>query len=690
MSGENGVGSSGLAPSLHAPLTIRGRTARNRVFFGPHVTNLARRHAYSPGHSAYYAARAAGGVGIIVLEEATVNASDWPIERCIRGWAPDIRDGFARAGGPAQELGATVIAAIGHAGGQGTGTFSQRPMLAPAAIPEVATREVPQEIEPHQIETILEGFGSVAAAAMAAGLDGVEVNAGQFSILRQFLSGLTNLRSDDFGGSPERRLRVLLDAVRRVRFRLGDRGILGVRLSMDEYAPWAGITPDLGLEAARALCAVGDVDYIVATSGGPYSVHLTNPGGFAGVAPRRDLAALLKRAEPEMLVFAQGGIVDVSVAEAIVSAGEADGVEMTRALIADPELPRKARLGDSASIRGCVLCNEDCRVRDVLNRTVSCLQNPAAGHETDAEFSSPPTVVGKRRLLIVGAGPAGLEAARVAADRGHEVQVWDAGEEPGGTVRLIRELPTRARYGLVVDWRLSALERRGVTIDTGRAVRIEELVLADVDGIVLATGGLARPIDPLAWAASPEAPVVRDLRSALSAPMDEPFAGALASDGAIVVVDLENGVGGPAAAEILARRRDARSGQVWLVTPGLFVGAAAARTLSLAPLLARLHDAGVVLRPQRESRWQNGALVLRELYGTATETIDHVAAIVICDFEVPNERLYLDAAAAGLNVMRAGDAVAPRRILHAILEGGRAADQITARGRAATTAAPVR
>src|ERR1700680_4116831 len=197
---------------LLEPLALGARVAPSRVIFGPHETNLARGRAVSDRHVAYYAARAAGGAGVIVVEEASVHHSDWPYERC--PLASECGPGWDAVASACHREGALVLAALGHAGGQGSSAYSQAPLWAPSRVPEVNSREVPKWMEPSDIAEVVAGFSAAARGAREAGLDGVEVNAGQHSLVRQFLSGLTNHRGDEWGQDRLRFAREVLRAVR--------------------------------------------------------------------------------------------------------------------------------------------------------------------------------------------------------------------------------------------------------------------------------------------------------------------------------------------------------------------------------------------------------------------------------------------------------------------------------------------
>ena len=323
------------------PVTFGPRTAPNRVVFGPHVTNLGdddRR--LTERHVAYYARRAAGGCGTIVIEGASVHESDWPYERA--PLAARCRDGWASIAAACHPHGALVIAALDHAGGQGSSAYHQRPLWAPSRVPEVNTREVPKWMETGDIEAVIDGFAKAAELAAEAGCDGVEINAGQHSLVRQFLSGLTNQRDDEWGSiatcSPRR-------VIAAVRASAPDR-IVGLRLSCDELAPWAGITPEQAPAIAADLVGSG-VDYIVVVRGSIYSSEKTRPDFHEPTGFNIELCRTIGRERRvDVPVVLQGSVVDVGQAEWALGddtdAAVCDAVEMTRAQIADPDLVAKA------------------------------------------------------------------------------------------------------------------------------------------------------------------------------------------------------------------------------------------------------------------------------------------------------------------------------------------------------------
>lgn len=640
---------------LLEPLAVGSAQARNRIVFGPHETNLGRGRRFSERHVAYYRRRAAGGAGIVVTEEASVHPSDWPYERaplaaeCAEGWAE-----IARA---CQGEGALVVAALGHSGGQGSSAYHQGPLWAPSDVPEVNTREVPMRMRPRDIAEVVEGFGAAAAAACAAGVDGVEVNAGQHSLVRQFCSGLTNLRDDEWGANRLRFAREVLAAVRAG----AGRAIVGLRLSCDELAPWAGITPEAAADVARELS--GYLDYLVVVRGSIFSVAATRPDthtepGF-NLATTAALRAVL---DARVAVIAQGSLVDMAQAEHAVASGAADAVEATRALIADGELPAKLAAGHAERIRPCVLCNQTCQVRDGRNPLVSCVVDPTSGHEWEdpalpAEASSAPAEPSGSpsgpEVLVVGGGVAGLECARVAALAGYRVTVAERDEHFGGMLRIAAAGAGRAALARFADWLEAECRALGVELRTGWTVTPRDVTRAG-GPVVCCTG--SRP----GWRsyAVDDDGVVIDAADVL--------AGHELADGPVAVWDPIGGPIGISVAESLA----AAGRTVHLLTPDLLPGTLLSRTGDLAPASVRLMSAGVAIERRCDLVSVSAEGVTVADHFSAEQRVLPAVALVDAGARLPDDSLWR---ATGASLPRAGDAVAPRSVYEAVLEGRRVA-----------------
>jgi 2,4-dienoyl-CoA reductase (NADPH2) len=550
-------------------------------------------------------------------------------------------------------------------------------------VPEVNTREVPKWMEPADIHAVVEGFGAAAAGAVAAGCDGVEVNAGQHSLVRQFLSGLTSSRTDEWGAD---RLLFARQVLQAVRAGAGRGAVVGLRLSCDELAPWAGMTPEAAVAVAAELGHL--VDAITVVRGSIFTVSATRPDGHVEAGFNLALTRQVRNAlPPATVVVAQGSIVDLAMAEAAVADGTCDAVEMTRAQLADPDLVAKAAGRMAAAVRPCILCNQTCMARDVRNPIVTCVVEPSSGHEDEdrpvppepasragraAEDLGPGAGPGEREtvgVLVVGGGVAGLEAARVAALHGHRVRLVEQADRLGGILRVAARGAGRQRLAAVADWLEHEVRRLEVDVRLGRLVDAEEV--ADFDGeVVLCTGS------------RPGRRTYRVEIGAVVLDAAEVLAGALLPPGPLLVWDP---IGGPIGISVAERlRADDRT--VSLVTPDLIAGNELARSGDLAPANVRLQVAGVVLeRRTTLSAVGAGAAHLEDRFTGAPRVVT-AAAVVDAGYRLPDDRLWR---ATGGRLPRAGDAVAPRTAHEAILEGRRCAQSLGA-PRAAARAPGVR
>jgi 2,4-dienoyl-CoA reductase (NADPH2) len=636
---------------LFDEVRLGGRTARNRVVFGPHETNLGQGRTFSHRHLAYYVRRADGGCGTIVTETASVHDSDWPYERA--PLAEVCRPGWSAIAAALHDRGALALASLGHAGLQGSSAYSQRALWAPSRFADPASREVPMVMGTGEISTIVRAFADAAEAAVTSGLDGVELAAGPYSLLRQFLSGLTNTRDDDYGTDRSRFVREVIAAVRT---RVGADVVIGLRLSCDEQAPWAGITPEASGPLAAGLA--DGIDYVAAVRVGPFGADAHRPDGHTPPAFAVPLAHGLRAAlPPTVLVMAQGSIVDLADADAAL--GAADLVEMTRAQIADPDLVVKAAAGRGEEVRPCLLCNQACLVRDARNPIVSCVGEPATGHETTGVSATGSTDPVPLDVLVVGAGVCGLEAARVAALRGHHVTVVDRSDVPGGVTPLVAAGAGRDRLALLPRWLASECERLGVRAAFGHVVDDDEVGRATAAGtrVLVATGAEASPPP---WLDAMALPTLA-ARTVLTAA----HRGELGTlpDGPVLVDDPVGGPVGVSVAETLV----ATGRAVTLVTQDNVAGVQLSRTGDLAAANTRLAQAGVTVAKRSIVRSGDRAGVVVEDRYSGTSTVVPAALVVYAGHDLPFVPL---APHAGTVV--AGDAVAPRTILEAVLEGRRA------------------
>jgi 2,4-dienoyl-CoA reductase (NADPH2) len=645
------------------------------VLFGPHETNLAAGRSISDRHVAYYARRSAGGAGVLVTETASVHDSDWPYERA--PLAQDCAPGWAAVAAACRDQGTLVLAGLGHTGAQGSTAFSQQALWAPSRVADAASREMPVAMEQPDVDLLVTGFVRAARLAVDSGLAGVEIDAGVGALLRQFHSGLTNLREDAYG---QDRLMLTREILSAVRDEIGRDVVLSLRLSCDELAPWAGVTPEMAVEQVRALAPL--LDLLVVVQGGPFTASAYRPDAHAPAGHTVELCRQISNAvEGALPVVLQGGVVDPGMAQSALDDGVADLVEMTRALIADADLVAKVRAGAAATVRPCVRCNQNCRVRDNRNPVVACIGDPRSGHETvDVDVEGTDSHEGQgHRVLVVGAGPAGLECARVLAARGASVRVVDGADRAGGMLPVVAA--GRETFGDLSDWLISECHRVGVSLALGSRLNPEDIraALSSGESVVLATG--SRASTPR-YRTDPGATVITaaDLLDAASRGTLSTVVG---PGSRVLVNDPVGGPVGVAVVELLARAGH----QVSIVTQDQIVGTGLSLSGDLADANSRLQQAGVVriLSSLLRAVTVEGALV--EQRWTREQRVIPTDLIVDASHRLAEEQLYDALVGADVSLrdelVRAGDCIAPRTVHEAILEGRRAA--LTVLSRVATS-----
>ncbi len=647
---------------LFQPLEIGPREMRNRILFGSHATNLARHNLLSPQHADYYAARAEGGVGMIVLEEHIVHASDMPYESAVLGYLPGTASAEKAVTERIQAHGALVLVQLNHNGQQAASVHHQRELWAPSPVPDVASREVPKEMELADIRAVVEGFAQVARTVTQAGADGVELQIADSSLLRQFLSPLTNQRSDNYGGVLENRLRFVQETLEAVDAAIGNDRVLAIRFCADELAPWAGLTPEQSLAIVHTLVATGRIDYVTVTMGSilstqmfPFNASMHVPQGYAV-----HLAGAIK-AIVDIPVFAAGRIMHAAQAERILAEEQADGVEMIRALIADPNLPRLSQEGRAERVRPCISCNQGCQVRGVMNATISCSVNPDVVHARAFPAEKRPGKDGQK-VYIVGGGPAGLEAARTAALRGRKVALYEREATLGGVVALAAKGSGRGELQLITEYLQSELELLGVELYRGVEVTGDMILAEHPHTVIIATG--AHTGTGLLPIPGHDLPHVTDIRRVL--------AGEAIEGQRVVVVDETDSHGVLSAVELLATAGK----NVEVVTEDYYVGRDLVATHDLVLWKQRVLPHSVLMTPHTTViRIEPGNVIVVDRFAEGERELP-ADIVVLGTYERPSQELYMALKDRVPHLFRIGDCVAPRRIEQAILEGRQVGEQV--------------
>ncbi|MCB1883054.1 MAG: FAD-dependent oxidoreductase [Geminicoccaceae bacterium] len=475
---------------LLQPFRLKHLTLKNRLMSTSHEPAYSEDGLPKDRYRLYHVEKAKGGMALTMTAGSAVVAADSPPSfGNLLAYKDEIVPWLARLTDECHGHGCAVMIQLTHLGRRtGWNRGDWLPVLAPSPIREPAHRAFPKEAEDWDLARIVGQYADAAARMQAAGLDGIELEA-YGHLMDGFWSPATNRRGDEWGGSLDNRLRFTWRVLDAIRAAVGPDFIVGLRMVADE--DWAkGLSKAEGVEIARRLASSGKVDFLNVIKG-----HIETDAALAEVipiqgmrsAPHLDFAGEVKAAT-KFPVFHAARINDVATARFAVESGRLDMVGMTRAHLADPYIGRKIMAGLEARIRPCVGATY-CLDRIYEGGEALCIHNPATGREATV-----PHVIGRsegpgRRVVVVGAGPAGLEAARVSAERGHEVVVFEALDRPGGQIRLAARSRRRSELIGIVDWRVSELERLGVEVRCNAYAEADDVLGEAPDLVVVATGG---------------------------------------------------------------------------------------------------------------------------------------------------------------------------------------------------------
>ena len=490
-------------------LTVGPRRLRNRVLVTGHTTAYVDAdHLPDARDAAYFGARAAGGAAMLCTGTNVVHPSSPLPYGTYAAFDERIVPAHRAIADAVHAHDALMLVQLGH--------MAQRnydepvPTWSPSPIAFHTGGPVPHEMTQAEIREVVDAFGETAARVERAGMDGVEVGLGHGQLINLFLSPLTNARTDAYGGSFERRLRFAHEVMAAVREAVSDAMLIGARVNGDDEVP-GSLDADAWLEISAAVAATGLPHFLNVSLNFHESLVPTmhTPHG-AFLAHARAL-----RAQVELPVFATGRITDAAAAEHALADGSVDAIGMTRAHIADPDVVANLRAGREHATRPCVGCVQMCIGQVQRGRPISCVYNSVTGSERERGPRERRPAAPARRLTVVGGGPAGLEAARVAALRGHAVTLIERAQRLGGSVALAATAPGRAELAGMIPWYEGRLRELGVAVETGRDVDAAELAARDADVVVVATGAVdAAP----PWAAEAGESLLLGARGALGAP----------------------------------------------------------------------------------------------------------------------------------------------------------------------------
>ena len=477
---------------LFSEITINGKTLKNRCVVNPLLTNFCEEDGTcTERFAAYHEAKAKGGFGMIVTENVAVTSVAKGYQWIPGLWKEEHIPGFKAMTDRIHQYGTVVIAQLNHPGRQASEKFAKAQSWAPSAIPDpYHNREMPHEMTIEEIHKTVADFGDAARRAKEAGFDGVELHGAHGYMIPQFLSLYTNKRTDEYGGDLFNRMKFLMEIIVDVREKCGGDFILGYRFSADER-----VTGGLTIEDTKAVVPYLDeagVDYFNVS----IAVNATDdqmiPSMYYRHGYQADYATEIKDMTDKPVIVV-GRINDTRIANSLLLSGKADLIGFARQSLTDPETPNKAQAGRFEEIRKCVGCLHGCVDHIDNGYPASCELNPLVGHESDPEYQTVKTEQPKN-VMVIGAGPGGMQAAIAAAECGHHVKVYDSDRWAGGQYRIASIPPGKGEIASFLCWQVNELKKLNVPVILNTTVT-REMVLAEKPDVVIAATGVT-PIVP--------------------------------------------------------------------------------------------------------------------------------------------------------------------------------------------------
>ena len=637
---------------LFSPLQIGRVTVPNRISFSSHLTNLAENNLPSERYMYYLAERAKGGAGLIITEEQSVHPTDRAYEKLIDAYNPVVIPGYRKICRAIHEYETKIFAQLNHNGGQGDGSYSRLPVLGPSPVPDFMFREVPKAMEIEDIKEITDYFCKAAVNVREGGFDGIELQIGHSSLMRQFLSPLTNLRTDDYGGSLENRMRFPLEVIAAVRRTTGEDFTLGIRLCADEMVQ-GGLTLEDVKEIARRFEAAQSIDFIDLTLATFYNLYLVGASMHTPLGYTIPLAAGIKSVV-NLPVFCTGRINDPVLAEKVLANGQADIIGMVRAQICDPEIANKAKEGRLEEIRNCVADNQGCYGRVGLNKDIGCIQNPNIGYEKERGSNSIRPAPVKKRVLIIGGGPAGLRAAEIAAKRGHKVTLYEKKDKLGGQVNIAALGAGREELKAIIRNAEKQLKLLPVEIFLNKEVTAHFVLAQIPDVVIIATG--ANP-KPCALPGGSGANIYN---------VWQVLAGEAETGEKVLFIDNDGHHQATATIEFLADHGK----KVHIVTNSPTISSELGPSQDAYLSRQRLAQKGVTFTTDfAVTEIQGAAVKGLNYYSNEWHTFEGFDSVVYAMGNKAEDTLYKELKGKMKELYRVGDCVAPRKIDMAILEG---------------------
>ncbi|MBC8038178.1 MAG: FAD-dependent oxidoreductase [Rhizobiales bacterium] len=650
-------------PALFTPLPLRHKTLRNRIVFGAHTANMSEMGLPGERHRGYYEERARGGAAMIVVEPVPVHRTAVLTRGNFRHSTDEIIPHFRKITDAVHSHGAVICHQLYHVGQHGDFDNSYEPNWSPSGLPSFHDSDGSHKMTEAEIEEIIEGFVQAARRAKESGFDGIELFAAYNAIIDQFWLPFNNRRDDRWGGSFDNRMRFSRIIMERIRKMAGEDFIIGLAVNMDPTSAVSQTTEQL-----QEIVAWHDtrqlMDYVTCGTGSYFAHQGIIPNVFFADKLGAPHAEALKQVVKHAKVQCESHIRTPENANQVVASGQADMVSIVRGQIADPHLANKAREGRPEDIRPCLSCNQMCWGRRSRDYWISCLINPSAGREFEWGGDRFTPAAKPKTVLVVGGGVAGLEAARVAAERGHRVTLVEASDKLGGQFRLAGLQPRRQQITDFLDWYERQLGKLQVTVKLNAPWDASEVKTFGADEVIIATG--SQPDGKGFQRALPELEALPGLeRGNVWSAEDVMSRTARLGKRVLVLDETANWKGGGTALHLAEAGHD-----VTIVTPAASVMLEMARTHAEVNLRVRLRQLGVKLKTEAAVREWHGDGATVFCFGGPDERIP-ADSLVIAATNVSESAI-----AEELGVPAIGDAIAARTAVMAIYEGRKLAMQL--------------
>jgi 2,4-dienoyl-CoA reductase-like NADH-dependent reductase (Old Yellow Enzyme family) len=654
-------------PSMTSPISLRGHRLRNRVVFGAHTANMAEGGLPGARYRAYLAERARGGAAMIVAEPVPAHRTGVLTRGNFLHGSDEVIPHFRALTEAVRAEGAVILQQIYHIGAHGDSDLSFAPHWSPSGHPSYHDSDGSHRMTEAEIEELIEAHVAAAIRCHRAGFQGVEVWAAYHSLLDQFWTPWSNTRDDQWGGSLENRTRFSRRIIEAIRRACGEDFIIGLAVSTSD-AHEVTLSVESLAEIVALHDATGHVDYVTCGHGGYLDFERLMPTFLYAEKLTAPVTEVLKSVVRHARITSEAHVRTPENADAIIAAGQADLVSIVRGQIADPHLVAKATAGRAEEVRGCISCNQMCWGRRSRDYWISCLVNPSVGREWEwggDRFAPAPAA---RHVLIVGAGPAGLEAARTAALRGHRVEIAEAAPRIGGQFRLAGMQPRRTQIIDLLGWYEREFLRLGVKLHLNKFLESADIDSHPADAVVLATGSLPDPDARQRWL--PSAARLPGIENGNVWSAEDVMRREARLGDSVILYDEGGNWRGVGTAWHLAEE----GRQVIVVTPDALVGKEIQRTSADGPARGRLARLGARFVTEHViARWHGNGATLRCLL-TGAETMVAASALVMATTNVAFDPF--PETFAGKSVWRIGDCAAPRQAAYAFYEGRQLARQI--------------